>query len=535
MERVRIFDTTLRDGEQSPGFSMNHEEKLQMARQLARLQVDVIEAGFPIASPGDFEGVRLVAREVQGPVIAALARANAADVETAARALEPAERPRIHTFIATSPIHMQHKLRKSPEEVLEMAVRAVEQARRYVDDVEFSAEDATRSDREFLVQIFTAAAEAGATTLNIPDTVGYTTPEEYAALIRYLRERIPGADRLILSVHTHDDLGMATANALAAVQAGARQVEGTINGIGERAGNCSLEEVVMALRTRQDQMPFQTGIETTQIYPTSRLLVSLTGVEVQPNKAIVGANAFAHEAGIHQDGVLKERSTYEIMTPQSIGLARNRLVLGKHSGRHAVRARLEELGFHLDQEELERVYRRFLEVADRKKSVTDGDLAALAGAEGRPVEEQVELLHFQVSTGTGMEPVASVRLRRDEEVLRGAAGGDGPVDALYRAIDQVLGLKVELAHYQLQATGEGRDALGQVTVRLRRHEGTPDTAPAEGGEAAGEGAPAAAAAKEYVGHGSSTDVLEASARAYLQAVNRLLASDSRREAVQEAV
>ena len=533
MERVLIFDTTLRDGEQAPGFSMNHEEKLQMARQLARLQVDVIEAGFPIASPGDFEGVRLVAREVRGPIIAALARANPTDIEAAARALEPAERPRIHTFIATSPIHMKHKLRKSPEEVLEMAVKAVELARRYVDDVEFSAEDATRSDWDFLVQVFTAAAQAGATTLNVPDTVGYTTPEEYAALIRYLRERIPGIERLTISVHTHDDLGMATANALAAVQAGARQVEGTINGIGERAGNCSLEEVVMALRTRHDRLPFETGIETTQIYPTSRLLVSLTGVDVQPNKAIVGANAFAHEAGIHQDGVLKERSTYEIMTPQSIGLPRNRLVLGKHSGRHAVRARLAELGFHLDQEELERVYRRFLEVADRKKTVTDGDLAALASAEGRPVEEQVELVHFQVSTGTGMEPVASVRLRRNGEVLRGAAGGDGPVDALYRAIDQVLGLEVELVHYQLQAMGEGRDALGQVTVRLRQRERAPESHQA--GQAAAASGPAQAPGREYLGHGSSTDVLEASARAYVQAVNRLLADQPSRAVAEEAV
>ncbi|HEY8530688.1 MAG TPA: 2-isopropylmalate synthase, partial [Limnochorda sp.] len=351
--------------------------------------------------------------------------------------------------------------------------------------------------------------------------------------IRYLRERIPGIERLTISVHTHDDLGMATANALAAVQAGARQVEGTINGIGERAGNCSLEEVVMALRTRHDRLPFETGIETTQIYPTSRLLVSLTGVDVQPNKAIVGANAFAHEAGIHQDGVLKERSTYDIMTPQSIGLPRNRLVLGKHSGRHAVRARLAELGFHLDQEELERVYRRFLEVADRKKTVTDGDLAALASAEGRPVEEQVELVHFQVSTGTGMEPVASVRLRRNGEVLRGAAGGDGPVDALYRAIDQVLGLEVELVHYQLQAMGEGRDALGQVTVRLRQRERAPESHQA--GQAAAASGPAQAPGREHLGHGSSTDVLEASARAYVQAVNRLLADQPSRAVAEEAV
>ncbi|WP_068135534.1 2-isopropylmalate synthase [Limnochorda pilosa] len=535
MERVRIFDTTLRDGEQSPGFSMNQEEKLQLARQLARLQVDVIEAGFPIASPGDFEGVRAVAREVRGPVIAALARTHPADVEAAARALEPAERARIHTFIATSPIHMRHKLRKEPDEVVEMAVKAVAQARRYVDDVEFSAEDATRSDWDFLVRVFSAALGAGATTLNVPDTVGYTTPEEYAALIQHLREEIPGCDRAVLSVHTHDDLGLAVANALAAVQAGARQVEGTINGIGERAGNCSLEEVVMALRTRHDRMPYDTGVETTQIYPTSRLLVALTGVEVQPNKAIVGANAFAHEAGIHQDGVLKERSTYEIMTPQSIGLARNRLVLGKHSGRHAVRARLDELGFHLAQEELERVYQRFLEVADRKKVVTDGDLAALAGDEAHPAQEQVQLVHFQVSTGTGVEPMASVRLQRGEEVLRAAASGDGPVDALYRAMDQVLGLGVELAHYQLQATGEGRDALGQVTVRLRRR--SPEEAR---GQQAGNGgtsngahlgagtdlADSEPAGREYVGHGSSTDILEASARAYLQAVNKLLADQA---------
>src|SRR5690625_2612719 len=401
---IRFFATTVRDGEQSPGVNLNSGEKLAIAKQLARPGIDIIEAGFPVASPGDLLGVQQIAREGQGPVIAALARANKLDIEKAAEAIEPAEKGRIHTFIATSDIHMRHKLRKTPDEVVEMAVEAVRYAKQFVDDVEFSAEDATRSDWDFLCCIFAAAIEAGATTINIPDTVGYTTPKEYGDLIRYVRTNTPGIDDVVISVHCHDDLGMAVANSLAAIEAGADQVEGCINGIGERAGNAALEEIGMALRTRKDFYNVETGIVTEEIYRTSRLVSTLAGMNIQPNKAIVGDNAFAHESGIHQDGFLKEPTTYEIMTPQSVGRSHSRLVLGKHSGRHAFRVRLEEMGYTLDEEKFQRTYQRFIELADRKKEVTDRDIQAIVEEEAVRIPEQFVLDYLHVTSGTSALP-----------------------------------------------------------------------------------------------------------------------------------
>lgn len=499
MHYVRIFDTTLRDGEQSPGISLNVEEKVEIAKQLERLGVDVIEAGFPQASRGDFEAVRAVAKAVHGPVIAALARALPEDILKAVEAVSEAKAPRIHTFIATSPIHMKYKLRKEPAEVLDLAREAVALAKKYVDDVEFSAEDATRSDWDFLCQVFAAAIEAGATTINIPDTVGYTTPEEYARLIRYVKEHTPGIERAVISVHCHNDLGLAVANSLAAVTAGAGQVECTINGLGERAGNAALEEIVMALRTRSDLYPVRTGIVTEQIYRTSRLVSVLTGVSVQPNKAIVGENAFAHEAGIHQDGVLKERSTYEIMTPASIGLPESRLVLGKHSGRHAFRQRLREMGYgDLSEEEIERAYESFIDLADRKKSVSEKDLLAILEQRIAQIPEYYTLETLQVVTGNRALTTATVRIRRGEEIVQEAACGEGPVDAVYHAIDRVTGLTVNLEGYSLQAVTGGKDALGEVTVRIKDN------------------------GNLYTGRGASTDVIEASAKAYLQAINKML-------------
>ncbi len=498
MNRIRIFDTTLRDGEQSPGVNLNAQEKLEIARHLALLGVDVIEAGFPIASPGDFEAVRLIAKEIKGPTIAALARAVEQDIVRAAEAVEQAEKPRIHTFIATSPIHMKYKLRKEPDEVLEMAINACRTAKKYVDDVEFSAEDATRSDWDFLCRVFQAAIEAGATTINVPDTVGYTTPDEFARLIKYLQENTPGIEKAVISVHCHDDLGLAVANSLAAVVAGATQVECTINGLGERAGNASLEEIVMALRVRNDHFKADTGIVTEHIYRTSRLVSALTGIAVQPNKAIVGENAFAHESGIHQDGVLKERSTYEIMTPQSIGVPQSRLVLGKHSGRHAFRERLRELGYNLDASEIEKAYQRFIELADRKKHVTDRDIQAIVEEEIVQVPELFNLEYLHVTTGTTAISTATVRIAKGDEIKEEAATGDGPVDAVYRAIDRVTQIATDLESYSLQGVTSGKDALGEVVVRIRDN------------------------GNQYIGRGTSTDVIEASARAYLQAINRLV-------------
>ena len=502
-ERVRIavFDTTLRDGEQSPGASLNELEKVEVARQLELLGVDVIEAGFPIASPGELQAVKEIARQVRRPTIAALARCNPLDIEAAGEAVKGSARSRIHVFIATSPIHMQYKLRMTPDQVLRAAEEAVRLARQLADEVEFSAEDATRSDPDFLCRIFEVAIRAGATVINIPDTVGYATPKEYGDLFRYIRAHTEGVEKVVLSAHCHDDLGLATANTLAAIEAGARQFEGTINGIGERAGNVAIEEVVMALKTRHDVFPADTGVVTEQIYRTSRLVSSLTGIVVQPNKAVVGDNAFAHEAGIHQDGILKERRTYEIMTPQSVGQSQSRLVLGKHSGRHAFRHRLEELGYQLAGEELERAYQRFLEVADRKKHVTDRDLQAIVEEQRSVgVPETLRLEYFSVSVGTGAVPTATVRLAIGDRVVQEAATGDGPVDALYRAIERAAGVRAELESYQLQALTSGKDALGEVTVRVR-----------DDGQL-------------FVGRAASTDIIEASGRAYVQALNRLLFS-----------
>ena len=496
--RIYIFDTTLRDGEQSPGVTLNSDEKLEIAKQLAKLNVDVIEAGFPIASKGDFQSVKNISEQVEGPIIAALARALPKDIECAGEALKNSLRPRIHTFIATSEIHMKYKLRKSPEQVLQMAIDAVKLAKNYVDDVEFSAEDASRSDPAFLCRVFEEVIAAGATVINVPDTVGYATPEEFKGLIRYLKNNIPNIDKAIISVHCHNDLGLATSNTLAAIEGGATQVEGAINGLGERAGNASLEEIVMALKTRKDFYNCDTGIVTEQIYRTSRIVSTFTGVEVQPNKAIVGANAFAHEAGIHQDGVLKERTTYEIMTPASIGLSDNRLVLGKHSGRHAFKERLKKLGYNLSDEEVEKSFERFIELADKKKEVADKDIESIIENEISLVPETYSLEYLHAMSGSGIVPTATVRLKKEDELLEEAACGTGPVDAAFKAIDRMTGLSIKLADYSLKAVTSGKDALGEVTIRIN-YDGN-----------------------FYMGRGSSTDVIEASVKAYLHALNKLL-------------
>ncbi|GAB6178850.1 2-isopropylmalate synthase [Desulfotomaculum defluvii] len=498
--QVYIFDTTLRDGEQSPGVSLNLNEKLQIARQLARLGVDIIEAGFPITSPGDFAAVQAVAKEVRGVTVAGLARANFKDIDRAWEALKDAEQARIHTFIATSDIHLKYKLRKDREQVIEAAVAAVKHAKKYTSDVEFSAEDASRSDQNYLCRIFGEVIKAGATVINIPDTVGYTTPEEYAKFIRYIIENTPGMDKITVSVHCHDDLGLAVANSLAAVGAGARQVEGAINGIGERAGNAALEEVIMGLHTRKDHYGLITGINTQEIYRTSRLVSSLTGMPVQPNKSVVGKNAFAHESGIHQDGVLKERTTYEIMNPEQVGIIANNLVLGKHSGRHAFKDRLAELGYSLNEEELNLAFSRFKVLADKKKEIADQDLQAIVEDEIKHIPDTYVLEYLHISTGTSVVPTATLGLRCGEELKEEAACGDGPVDAIYKTVDKITGLSCVLVNYALNAITGGKDALGDVTVKLRCGENE----------------------KIYTGRGISTDILEASAKAYVNAVNKLI-------------
>jgi 2-isopropylmalate synthase len=513
---VRIFDTTLRDGEQSPGISLNLKEKVEIAEQLARLGVDVIEAGFPIASAGETEAVKAIAETVRGPIIAGLARVDFADIDRAAEAVAPAERARIHTFIATSEIHMKAKLRMTPDEVLAAAVAGVERARTHVDDVEFSCEDATRSDPEFIAKVFKAAARAGATTLNLPDTVGYALPEEFGALLRYLTEEV-GED-VVWSVHTHDDLGLAVANALAGVEAGARQIEVAVNGIGERAGNCSLEEVVMAIRTRGGTRGISTGITTQEIARTSRLVSRLTGYAVPPNKAIVGANAFAHEAGIHQHGVMVERTTYEIMDPLDVGLEGSRIVLGKHSGRHAFVKALEELGFNnLTRDDIERAFERFKALADRKIRITDIDLEAIVVDEIAQEADEYELISIQVAGGTHMSPTATVRLQRADEIIDESAIGDGMIDAACGAIQRATGVEARLESFTVSSVTGGIDALGDVTIVLATGDG------AEGGPI-----------RRATGRGVSTDVVEASARAYLSAVNRLMHLLARDEMVPEA-
>ena len=498
-DRLIIFDTTLRDGEQSPGASMTKEEKIRVARQLERMRVDVIEAGFAAASPGDFDAIHSIAQVIRESTICSLARANENDIRRAGEAIAPAPRKRVHTFIATSPIHMEKKLRMTPDQVVEQAVKAIGWAREYTDDVEFSAEDAGRSDIDFLCRVFEAVIKAGATTLNVPDTVGYNVPGQYAETIRQLIERVPGSDKVVWSVHCHNDLGLAVANSLAAVMAGARQVECTVNGLGERAGNASLEEVVMAVRTRADVFPVETSIDATQIVPASKLVSQITGYPVQPNKAIVGANAFAHESGIHQDGVLKHRETYEIMRAEDVGWAQNKLVLGKHSGRNAFKSRLNELGVVLDTEEaLNSAFARFKELADKKHEIFDEDLQALLSDEAvTPETEHYKLTYSQVTSETGEVPVARLTLSVGGVEKQAESTGSGPVDATFKAIESVIHSGSELLLYSVNNITSGTDAQGDVTVRLSK-----------GGRVVN-------------GSGAHTDIVIASVKAYLNALNRL--------------
>jgi len=494
-----IFDTTLRDGEQSPGASMTRDEKLRIARQLERMRVDVIEAGFAAASNGDFEAVRSIAEAVRESTVCSLARANENDIQRAGEAIRPAARGRVHTFIATSPIHMEKKLRTTPDQVVEQAVKSIGWARAYTDDIEFSAEDAGRSEIDFLCRIFEAVIDAGAKTINVPDTVGYNVPDQFAGTIRSLLERVPNADKVVWSVHCHNDLGLAVSNSLAAVLAGARQVECTINGLGERAGNASLEEVVMAVRTRGDIFPVQTQIDTTQIVPASKLVSQITGYPVQPNKAIVGANAFAHESGIHQDGVLKHRETYEIMRAEDVGWGANKLVLGKHSGRNAFRARLQDLGISVaSEEQLNNAFARFKELADKKHEIFDEDLQALMSDESlTPEIEHFRLLSSCFHSETGETPQAEITLSVGGGEHQARATGSGPVDAAFKAIESIAGSGTELLLYSVNAITTGTDAQGEVTVRLARQ------------------------GKVVNGQGADTDIIVASAKAYLNALNKL--------------
>jgi 2-isopropylmalate synthase len=504
-DKLTIFDTTLRDGEQSPGASMTRDEKVRIAKALERMRVDVIEAGFPIASQGDFEAVRAVARAVSGSTICGLARALDKDIDRAGEALQPAASARIHTFIATSPIHMKMKLRMEPEQVVEQAVRAVKRARQYTDNVEFSPEDAGRSETDFLCRVLEAVIAAGATTVNIPDTVGYNLPHQFGELIRTLIERVPNSDKAVFSVHCHNDLGLAVGNSLSAVLNGARQVECTINGLGERAGNASLEEVVMSVRTRQDIFPCETGLDTTQIMTCSRLVSGITGFAVQPNKAIVGANAFAHESGIHQDGVLKSRETYEIMRAQDVGWAANRIVLGKHSGRNAFRTRLKELGIEFEsEEELNDAFARFKDLADKKHEIFDEDLQALVTESGLEAEnEWVKLVSLRVCSETGETPQADMVLWVNGEEKQTSCSGSGQVDAAFKAIEALVNSGTELELYSVSNITSGTDAQGEVTVRLKLN------------------------GRIVNGQGADTDIVIASARAYINAINKIIQPEER--------
>ena len=507
-DRVIIFDTTLRDGEQSPGFSMNLAEKLRMAEALAELGVDVMEAGFPIASPGDFESVQEIARNIRGPVICGLARTGQADILRAAEALRPAERKRIHVFLSTSPLHMKYKLRMEPEAVLELAIASVTLARQHADDVEWSAEDGSRTDPDFLCRCVEAAIKAGATTINIPDTVGYAVPEDMNRIFSMLLERVPGADQVVLSTHNHNDLGLAVANTLAALRAGVRQVECTINGIGERAGNAALEETVMAIRTRPDAAPYQTGVVTKNILRVSKLLSTITGFDVQPNKAIVGRNAFAHESGIHQDGVLKNAATYEIMTPESVGWTKSTLVMGKHSGRAAFRDKLRAMGYaEIGDNKLNDAFRRFKDLADRKKIVYDEDIVALVDDEVGRDNQRVRFVSLDVRAGSRGPQSAELELEVDGAVFQAQATGDGPVDATFNAIRALFPHEAKLVLFSVGAVTEGTDAQAKTTVRLE-----------EGG-------------KMVDGQGADTDTIVASARAYIHALNKLLVKRARTEPV----
>ena len=512
-DQVRIFDTTLRDGEQSPGCSMTLRQKLKVAHALADLGVDIIEAGFPAASPGDFEAVQSIASNIQGPVICGLARCNTGDIQACIDALEPAENKRIHVFIATSPIHREHKLKMNKQEIIERAIAGITQAKEHFDDIEFSAEDALRTEPEYLVEIFTAAIKAGATTLNVPDTVGYTTPNEMQERIQYLKENIEGIDDVVISVHCHDDLGLAVANSLAAVSGGARQVECTINGIGERAGNCSLEEIVMILKTRKEYFGLDTALDTTKLYPTSRTVSDVTGSQVARNKSIVGENAFAHEAGIHQHGMLQNRETYEIMRPEDVGILQSSLVLGKHSGRHAFRERVIELGFNVDDDALNSGFVAFKKLADQKKEIFDSDIEAILLGIDHDKLGPWELKSMRVGSGLGADslPTATVSLinRETKEEIREAAVGDGPVDATFKAMERVLGLEITLGDFNIRSVSLGEDAQGQADIS------------------------AVYQGRFFKGRGLSTDIIEAAARAYLEVMNRIIRLDEVRDTVRE--
>jgi 2-isopropylmalate synthase len=498
MEKIIIFDTTLRDGEQAPGASLNSKEKLEIAHALSDMGVDVIEAGFPISSKGDLASVKQIAKAVKGSIICGLARAKEEDIDASAEALESARRPRIHVFLATSKIHMQYKLKKAEEEILRLAIESVKYAKKFCEDIEFSPEDATRSERQFLFKVVESVIDVGATTVNIPDTVGYAQPTEYGDLIRAIKENVPNIERAVISVHVHNDLGLAVANSLEAIKNGARQVECTINGIGERAGNASMEEIVMAIKTRKDIFSdVTTQIKTNQIYKVSRLVSKLTGFVVAPNKAIVGGNAFRHESGIHQDGVLKERSTYEIIRPEDVGFTGRGIVLGKHSGRHALSERLKELGFSLSQSELNKVNERFKALADKKKNIFDDDLIAIVEDEIRMIKPIWKLDSFVINSGTNVTPTASVSLKYKNKTLSAKSCGDGPVDACFKTIDKITGLKAELQDYHIEAVTKGKDALGEVGLQLK------------------------AKGKTVSARGSSTDIIEASVRAYINALNKI--------------
>jgi len=499
-KHITILDTTLRDGEQSPGASLQRSEKLEIAQQLARLGVDAIEAGFPIASPDDLEAVKLISKKVKGPIISGLARSLKQDIDAAYKAVKPANRPRIHVFLATSKIHMKYKLKKAEEEILKQAVEAVKYAKRRVSDIEFSPEDASRTEPDFLFKVLEHVIDAGATTVNIPDTVGYAIPEEFGRLIYNITRRVPNINKAVISVHCHNDLGVAVANSLAAVRNGAGQIECTINGIGERAGNASLEEIVMAMRTRKDFFDKKTSIKTPHIYDTSRMVSRLTGITVQPNKAIVGSNAFAHEAGIHQDGILKRRTTYEIMSPEDVGFGETKLVLGKHSGRHALSIRLKKLGYELKESELKKAFNRFKQLADKKKNVYDEDLHAIVEDEMVSLPEIYRLEYLYIEGGTKDTPKATVKVKVKKKSQEATADGDGPVDACYKAIDKITGLKGKLSDYNIRSITSGKDALGEASIKLT------------------------VKGRVVTGRGTSTDVIEASVKAYLNAMNKIVSS-----------
>ncbi len=518
-EKIYIFDTTLRDGEQSPGASLNVFEKLEIARQLEKMNVDIIEAGFPVSSPAQFEAVQRISEEV-GVVVAALARAKEIDIKSAADAIRNANKKRIHTFSSTSDYHIMGKfgsdrygktLAEKQKNVIQMSIDAVKYARTFCDDVEFSAEDAGRTDIGYLAEVIEAAIEAGAGTVNIPDTTGYTLPSEFGKKIAELKKRVKNIDKAIISVHCHNDLGLAVANSLAAVENGARQVECTINGIGERAGNASLEEIVMTLNVRKDLLKFSTDIKTTEIFHTSRMVSGFTGIIVQPNKAVVGENAFAHESGIHQDGMLKNRETYEIMTPDSVGVSRTKIVLGRHSGRHGLKARLYELGYALTEEELTRIYDKFTELADKKKEVFDDDLRILMGDAVTKQMGFYELTYMQIFSGSQSIPTATVRIKHKDNIIEESCTGDGPVDALFNAIERALNLNLTIESYQVRSVTSGREALGEAIVRIRSGE------------------------KSYTGRGVSTDVIEASGQAYVGAINQKMKIDKESYGVREMV